>query len=192
MGSRRLDTGGQQLSLRGYIARQWEDYQALQSQRRERRSQAPAAVALTGAKRAGSHHGQETAGPQRLRRGHSPAQGNQTQVSLPILLCCPDTGHAQRIPQPSWRGRPRTAETQRGLGPWNITYFFIFVFFFSRPRHAVYLSSQTRNQTCAPCIRECGVLITGLPGKFETFLIDKCSFPWCLIEKGCMRKDSSM
>lgn len=36
MGSRRLDTGGQQLSLRGYIARQWEDYQALRiSEERE-------------------------------------------------------------------------------------------------------------------------------------------------------------
>ena len=137
--------------------------------------------------------GQEIPGSQRLRRNHSSAQGNQTQVSIPILLCCPDTINIQCIPQPSWRGGSRTAETKEtGALKYHLFFNICFLFFLALPCSMWDLSSQTRNRTCALCIREYGVLITALAGKFKISVIDKCSFLGCLIEKGCMRKDSSI
>ena len=191
MGSRRLDTGGQQLSLRGYSKTVGGLPGSSESAKREK---------VPGSSSRSIDRGQEGRQSPWTGDSRSPEakEGPQPSTRKPDAGLPPHPsllpGHRARSAHPS-AFLERTTEDSRnskGTGPWNITYFFIFVFFFSRPRHAVYLSSQTRNQTCAPCIRECGVLITGLPGKFETFLIDKCSFPWCLIEKGCMRKDSSM
>ena len=114
--------------------------------------------------------GQEIPGSQRLRRNHSSAQGNQTQVSIPILLCCPDTINIQCIPQPSWRGGSRTAETKEtGALKYHLFFNICFLFFLALPCSMWDLSSQTRNRTDAPLHWKHRSSATGLPEKFLQF-----------------------